>query len=338
MPKNNRGKNIGKVGKPGWQTTRTGQTQIPQVSPILISPTVGDSNAKITSNVSYVEYLCRLAICHPSSKNIKSILSCSDEIKPILLRGKDEEWIKTSIDNLTKKIKEITQQNKIVLTTNRDNKLGSDLYEVNSKSHIELKFGNATDANLGLKIMEWGLGFGNREISQNMKGGLNLRRGKFFARNTEENILESKNASSAALVALFQSKLKVGEKAPANLTHMAICISRGITNSLEIQALQGKASTIKDTPLLVIDKDGAWDSIDKRFALNETFTVSTIALGERGGAARIILIGDISGAEITFLSHFKNSYTNKATGEKVPAKFGVRSPCFNIWINPPKKP
>lgn len=284
----------------------------------------------MSSDVSEFESMFRAAVCSRSDlSKIQHMVSMNEDKKPTFFKNKDADFIKQSLDNLYNEIFAICGVSKIELSTNNNNRLGNDIEEKITGKSFEIKLGAATDANLGIGIMEWSLDANGliRPIMDTMKDRIEM----YLSNAQHEDINTNRDKSKKDLAQVFKSKVTVGSLAPKRLTHTAICISHGITNEKEIINAYGSLSPKNNVYLMLINKNGKFNLGNKGFPYDESFIVKKADIGSSGGGAQLILEGSKSGKTIEFRQHFKNSYKDKS-GVKIPASFWVKTPCFNVWI------
>ena len=287
----------------------------------------------MSSNVSNFERIYRQAVCQPQNTSlIVELKNMPDSEKPLLFKNKDAAFVSNTISNLRNTVGQICGTPAINLATSNNNQLGNDLEELNTSNSFEVKLGGMTDANLGIGIIEWSLDLKNGEV-RNIMNTMLARRQMFLAGSPQQAILANKTQSKIAMETLFKSILTVGAKAPDKLAHTAKAISIGITKQQDIQNSYTVSNRKKNkVHLLVLQQDGSFAISDKAFYSNEDLLVTKLGVGTQGGGAQIHLKGSISGQTIEFRQHFKNSYTDKNAGQKIPAEFWVETPCFNVWI------
>lgn len=282
------------------------------------------------SDVSGFEKTFREAITTGSVEALQELYNTPDKNRPKIFRGKNPDFINTTVNNLRREISEISDVKTPILSTSNDNKDGSDFVEQISGTEYEIKLGGATDANLGIGIMEWALD--NHGIIRNIMGTMNDRKEMYLKGVAHSEILENKEKSKEAMVEAFNKKVTVGETASERLTHLAKLIAKGVTREESIVEAFNSGDEPNKPHLLLLQKDGTFKHHDKSFPEDEEFIVIKAAVGSKGGGAQIVLQGRKSGRTIEFRQHFKNSHTDNSTGVKIPAKFWVKTPCFNVWI------
>lgn len=300
----------------------------------------------MSSNVSgfesiYVKAFCIYANSQSNntliSDQIKALIGLPEIEKPTFFRKKDHAYILKTMSSLLQQIEVYNKTHgytSYFLTSNDNNRLGSDLEDTVNNVFHELKLGGITDANIGITSMEWALDIPG-DIKNNMvTNGYMIRREMYENKISENDIIAHKEKSKHDLAEIFSQKLIVGNRAPDKLSHLAICLSRGITNYSEIEELY----LTKDTPvgarLFALQRNGTFKQYEKAFSYADTFTVKSVGIGINGGGTQIHLISNDTGRNIEFRQHFKNSYTHVKDDIKirVPAKFWVKTPCFNVWI------
>lgn len=215
-------------------------------------------------------------------------------------------------------------------TSSDDNRSGKDLFEVSTKTPVELKSGpSMTDANSGLGIVSWATGDSEKRISDLMKQGMLERRLIALSGKPNKTIEESKSASMDNLADYLKSIVEIGPATP-ELTHFLKLVAAGITNQSTIITSYG--STVTDTfPLLL---EASWEIglklYAKAFLPSEEIVVTRVERTK--DRAQIIAEGVDSRRRAKIYPNFKNSWTSP-DGKKVPAINWVKTPCFHVWIN-----
>lgn len=215
-------------------------------------------------------------------------------------------------------------------TSSDNNRSGKDLFEVSTKTPVELKSGaSMTDANSGLGIVSWATGDSEKKISDLMKQGMLERRLIALSGKPNKTIEESKSASMDNLADYLKSIVEIGPATP-ELTHFLKLVAAGITNQSTIITSYGSAVTDKFPLLLEASWEIGLKLYAKAFLPSEEIVVTRVERTK--DRAQIIAEGVDSQRRAKIYPNFKNSWTSP-DGKKVPANNWVKTPCFHIWIN-----
>ncbi len=211
-------------------------------------------------------------------------------------------------------------------TSNDNNRSGKDLYEVTTKTHIELKSGGAmTDGNPGLESVAWALN--NPRVAEVMKDGMTERRRMLVAGKSTAEIEASKSKTMDDLLTALQST-PLGV-APDRLAHYFRCMALGVTKLPEIKKSFDSADPTKTPLMLMADWNSGLKLYEKAFLPTETIEVIKI---ERTDRAQLIARGMTTGRTALLYPNFKNSWT-APNGKKFDAKNWVATACFHVWID-----
>lgn len=215
-------------------------------------------------------------------------------------------------------------------TSSDDNRTGKDLFEVTTRTHVELKSGGAmTDANSGLSMVAWALDDRAEKVVSIMKGGLTERRTLLLKGEPTSRIEASKAKTMDDLAAFFHSKLAIGP-APERLAHYFRCVAVGLTKSDEIQsAFRSDGST--GTPLLL---EANWGNglalYEKAFLPGETINI--IRIERTADRSQVIAQGSKTGRIARLYPNYKNSW-KAPNGRRYEASNWVETACFHVWID-----
>lgn len=214
-----------------------------------------------------------------------------------------------------------------VFTSSQNNKSGKDLFESNSKTHVELKSGGAmTDGNPGLESVAWALD--TPAVATVMKSGMEERRKLLLAGQPRASIDASKSATMDELFKALKNT-SIGP-ASARLSHYFRSMAVGLTKLDEIQATFASTSPVKTPLLLKADWAQGLVLYDKAFLPNEQIEV--LKIERTTDRAHLIARGATTGRTATIYPNFKNSWTSP-DGRKFPAENWVATACFHIWID-----
>jgi hypothetical protein len=214
-------------------------------------------------------------------------------------------------------------------TSSDDNRSGKDLYEVTTRTHVELKSGPAkTDANVGLSTVAWALNDSSENVVSIMRGGLTQRRALLLKGSPMSQIEASKAQTMDELAAFFKSKLAVGP-APERLAHFFRCIAVGLTKAPEIQATFRMDGSTAAPLMLQADWESGLELYEKAFMRDEYINITRIERTD--GRAQVIVEGSNSGRVARLYPNFKNSW-EAPNGVKYEASNWIESACFQIWV------
>jgi hypothetical protein len=259
------------------------------------------------------------------SEGARKIASLDEANKVRVVKGKSaaslEAFLTRAYDSLRAFFPNGTN-----FTSNDDNRSGKDLYEVNSKTHIELKSGGAmTDGNPGLESVAWALN--NPKVAAAMKDGMTERRRMLLAGQTGSAIEASKSKTMDELFSALQST-PLGV-APERLAHYFRCMAVGLTKLDEIKESYSATNVTKTPLMLMADWDSGLALYEKAFLPSETIEVVRI---ERTDRAQLVARGSTTGRTATLYPNYKNSWT-APNGQKFDAKNWVATACFHVWID-----
>lgn len=253
------------------------------------------------------------------------IASLDEANKVLVVKGKSaaslEGFLTRSYDALREFFPDATH-----FTSNDNNRSGKDLFEENTRTHIELKSGGAmTDGNPGLASVAWALN--NPRVAEVMKDGMTERRRLLVAGKSSVEIEASKSKTMDDLLTAFQST-PLGT-APERLAHYFRCMALGVTKLPEIKKSFESTDANKTPLMLMSDWDSGLKLYEKAFLPAETIEVIKIERTER---AQLIARGATTGRTALLYPNFKNSWT-APNGTKFDAKNWVATACFHVWID-----
>lgn len=215
-------------------------------------------------------------------------------------------------------------------TSTENNREGKDLFELKSRTHVELKSGQKmTDANSGLGTVAWALDDREGKLNSIMKSGQAERRALILRGKSGAQIEASKSKTMDDLAEFFSSKLSLGP-APARLTHYFKSVAVGVTKEGEIRGTFGSEKSTEIPLLLEADWDAGLSLYEKAFLPAEE--VQIVNLGRTGDRAQIVGQGAKTGRQARLYPNFKNSW-KAPNGVKYEASNWVKTPCFHVWIS-----
>jgi hypothetical protein len=214
-------------------------------------------------------------------------------------------------------------------TSSDNNRQGKDLFEVNSRTHIELKSGGSmTDANPGLSTVAWALDDHDGRVISIMKGGMTERR-ILLQKSAPSSQIEASKAKTMDDLAEFFGKQLSNGPAPARLAHFFRSVAVGLTKGEEIRkSFQSERSL--NTPLLLeADWATGLSLYEKAFLPAETIEI--IKIERTPDRAQLIARGSESGRLARLYPNYKNSW-KAPNGMKYDASNWVQNACFHVWI------
>lgn len=248
------------------------------------------------------------------------------------LRGKSSSQITTYILNLYDKVKdaiEETFETDVIklFEDSKDNKKGSDLIAVIkyggsvSNEKIELKFGQETLRAIGIEtfdkifVVDYENGFFTetfKKVKDNQRAFADSYPGRF------DDMIKNLAIQLAPIIKKANSLYELGKLS---------------IDSKEMFCQLSGTGSINDINDLVIPTKFfiGWKEIKatEKLDLSGNWTIKEISPSEEKGA-RINFIATNGKTEAKFLLHWKNDMVYE--GIKYPAKTGINSYCFNVWI------
>jgi hypothetical protein len=260
----------------------------------------------------------------------KEISSLPDLRKPRAFKYKNSSEIEKYLSRAKKKLDSYFGPTP-AYSSNENNQLGKDLFEIKSKTEIELKSGpDMTDANSGLNTISWALNIDENELRDLMNAG-RLERQQYLERNINASTFV--NTSKAKSVKDFrdfiESKL-TPNKHYSKLEHFFRSVSVGLTKYDEIIGSYENAIT-KFPLMLEADWEGGWKEYSKAFAQNEKLIYKGVSSGE--DRCQINVVGEHSSRKGVIYPHYRNSWRSSRAERTFPASNWVCSPSFQVWIN-----
>lgn len=209
---------------------------------------------------------------------------------------------------------------------------GSDLMVIGSDIEIELKTGQITDANIGIKPMAWALDDEDESCLYDIMSESMYERRAMGHQGDYGGIRASQKRTMDRLHAYLSERLEIGQPAPPRLAHYSRAVARGITKSVDIVPLLGKRESEWSVPRILQAKWRAgWVPRTNPFDPDEIIVVDSVSTGHggRSGIARVQarVRGLSSRRTALFYPNYKNSFQGIAAGH------WVRTPCFHVWID-----
>lgn len=263
-----------------------------------------------------------------------------DCYKPLTYRRKSEEELaglfKKANSSLRNILKPYSDVDFILEEGGNDNKIGSDLVmrkkDTGEKLYnIELKFGEETARNIGNNTMEKVFKIEDKNVSfSSLFQSIAFFQKEFVKENAllpenEKEVLGNLESLLSLRVeklnSLLQSgKLKIDSKAMREL----MCTTGAMENFDEAELIKVKVLYSKDAKnsMHVIDipsSDSPWE-------------VKHITMSPK--SKRVEIVAKNEKAEAKFLLNWKNNYRfNQYNKAKYPAKFGLGTSNWNVWVN-----
>jgi len=263
-----------------------------------------------------------------SEEGALQIARLSEDNKVRVVKGRSSSDLVTFLDRARKSLLSFFPAG-ARFTSSDDNRTGKDLFEVTTRTHVELKSGPAkTDANVGLSTVAWALDDPSEKVVSIMRGGLTERRALLLKGANDSQIEASKIQTMDELAAFFKTKLAVGP-APERLAHFFRCIAIGLTKAPEIQATFRADGSTAAPLMLQADWGSGLELYEKAFISGETINITRIERTD--GRAQVIVEGSKSGRVARLYPNYKNSW-DAPNGRKYEASNWIESACFQIWV------
>lgn len=265
---------------------------------------------------------------------IQDFFNISDQNKPISFRNKSIHEISFFAININKEfrkiIKEILKKDVFSIEkSSNNNKIGSDItitfQEKNIQTTIngELKFGNKTDANIGLNTINEIFQFKNKEFSffENLKS---ISKAQYSLLEKHPNIDEEELLKNLELLI---------QRIVIDLKNQEISINNYSLDKLLLST--GSISNWNNNNLLKfrIDyKKNIKNSISKidEIKKNNLWKIKHIIAAKNNRRIEIMVIDSNNQYQVKFLLNWKNSFYFRQ--RRISSKCGLKTPCFNVWL------
>lgn len=216
------------------------------------------------------------------------------------------------------------------LLTSKNNRNGKDVFVEETQTWLEFKSSfEKTDANSGLEIVAYVSCLDKEKLSQ----ALSPKERRVM--RDENEIEKSKQKAMEDLRELFKN---IPPRGRQGLFNYALAVSYGYTQKDDIKNFithlrkNNSLEGLNIPKKMVFQPDGSLFSYTDYFIPGEKFTFDVVAGDE--GRPFFKICGKESGMAAIIYPNYKNSWTDSETGEKLPAKNWVSSPCFHVWVKP----
>ncbi|WP_029513021.1 hypothetical protein [Mycoplasmopsis iners] len=269
---------------------------------------------------------------------IKEFLEIPDSNKPISFRNRSYNDLEKffSICNFqVRKIIEINNESKMIdlLEDTNNNLVGADLIAAQEKDNfvysqrIELKFGAETLANIGNDSMNTIFGLNNSQVNfVSLAKNLKNKQQKF--------VIDEKNGANEKSFSNLESLINDFVKQLNFLNQNKLMkINKDELNNLLNTTGSIKNSHLVGNNLLKLFINYKKDikqsiTVAKKLNLDGEWTIKSIKKSEDSNRVEIKISNSIN--VVKFLLNWKNSY--KKNNEVYPAKLGVGSSSWNVWV------
>jgi hypothetical protein len=264
-----------------------------------------------------------------SEEGAMQIINLPEVEKVNVVKARSEAEVKEFLNRAKSKLIAFFPH-KPKFSSSDNNRLGKDLLEENSNISVELKSGSAmTDANVGLKSVEWAIGDANGDLSKLVSNSVKERQLLLSNNSPLSEIEASKDKEMDDVYELFCVLLDIGP-APDRLSHFVRCISLGLTKGLEIQSTFNSVE-LQNTPLMLqADWEEGLQEYEKTFEDNEVIEIINIERTEK--RVQIVLRGVSSGRIARIYPHHRNSWKDPK-GKKHGATNWATTGSCQIWIS-----
>lgn len=235
----------------------------------------------------------------------------------------DEEML-SSFQNLKYAIEEKLNITTVVLTSSTNNRIGSDFFETTTKTHIELKLGAATAANLGVeKVATIIPATSLAKLPSNADRELWRT---LYRANPEE--------ASTFIVNRHNQMLKnVAEEINRNKT---LAEGANVTLNNLYQGYNVSSENAHKLATFYLQPDFSWKEQSRPYVENASWGFSQALFSTKTGRLNLFAVNPVLNATWKATYNYKNNYPlTLSNGEKTkaPAKLGLGSPSFNCWFN-----
>ncbi len=232
-------------------------------------------------NFDRFERLLRVAMeAQDPSPFIPDLVNLPNENRPRLFKDRSSTDIRDWLLRAHSSIRSYFDQ-PVILSTSDVNVTGSDLLETPTNTHIELKTGKVTDANIGLSTLAWALEDTSDKLFEILRDSMIERRSLALEDNYAA-IAMSQHNTMKRLEHYFSSRVVVGNKAPRRLEHFARCVARGVTTQRTAQDLLGRKEQDWHVPLILhADWTRGWKLVSNPFYPDEHLLVKSMSSGMR---------------------------------------------------------
>lgn len=249
-----------------------------------------------------------------------------NSVRPRFLQDQGFHDLVSISDNLLESIaRELNvPTSSLRFTASRDNRVGSDLLEVNTQVSIELKLGLATDVNVGFGSIVKYL-FPN-EIDLFPTRDDRVRWRSLYRKEGPTSVLSEQKQKFTVLQSILQSRYTdhiLGENASKLITGYAY----GVTNEKEIFRTQD--NHYRKILRFDLTLGHGWKFQEKTALENSEWLYGDFNYSMRNRFTFFIKNTEFS-KRLNLVLNYKNNY-KFPDGVKVEAKLGLGSPSFNGW-------
>lgn len=257
----------------------------------------------------------------------QELLRIPDHRRPVLFRGVDSTGITRALTHLHEAIMEVVPPRNsaapFLFETSDNNRLHSDLHEVTTNTHIELKLGSSTDVNAGFgPIM--------RHLLNNEPAIFPTRHDRtHWRRMYQDGLVEDIRAQQDEMFSSAAQHLDehfTGTTLPESGQKLLNGYWLGITNVNEIMSLP--TAPHRRIYRFALTDDLTWRNMTRE-AMDHTWVHSYFTYTE----ARRFNFGirNDTGRDLLRMTlNYKNSY-RYPDGTRVDASVGLGTPSFNGW-------
>lgn len=259
--------------------------------------------------------------------NLQELLRIPDTRRPVLFRGADSNDITRTLNHLHEAVMEVipsrASATPLLFETSNNNRLHSDLYEVTTNTHIELKLGSSTDVNAGFGPVSRYL-LDNEPAMFPTRNHRTRWRRMYQAGQVEDIRAEQDEIlfSAAQYLDQYLTDTTVSESGQKLLNGYWL----GITNANEI--MSPPTESPRHIYRFSLTDDLTWRNMTRE-AMDHTWVHSYFTYTE----ARRFNFGirNDTGRDLLRMTlNHKNSY-RYPDGTRVDASVGLGTPSFNGW-------
>lgn len=259
-----------------------------------------------------------------------AVLDIPSENRPVLYRNyTTEQEVKDNFEQLKTAIKTHLGVETIDLTTNRNNRSGSDLVENNTGRHIELKLGSGTAGNVGLETATQVI---PEDLIAKLPNRLHRELWRKMYASDPEKAKQQISANHLTLLKEFASEmnknLRLSDTANSALNQFYQGLNLGQDESTKVSTFYFR-------------QGNKWEESSRPYVENEDWKLDKAVVDDKTGRLTIYCHNKTLNSRWKATFNYKNNFDLKredGTVEKVPAKVGLGTPSFNFWFFPINKP
>lgn len=241
-----------------------------------------------------------------------------------------EEFTKI-VSGLTDKIKEDLNIETLNLSTNKNNRLESDLKENNTNTSIEIKLGSETAVNAGISVIKEILDEKMYSLFPTAAERENVEQN--YSSDKEQELLSTQLTKLDGIKNIVGFNYK-GKKLDSMGQHVLNSYFKGITNMDEIKSSYTNGSSNRQIRKYTLRPDSVWEETTRKSSTNNngSWIVKDVVLDTDKANSRlnIFIENKTLGYEFKMVLNGKNN--GKKFGKKTPAKLLLNS--FNCWFKP----